>query len=70
MLGNSKRHRSSTWLERRKGSSICHVLSSVQEFVKLELVRRLQKAPVAFLITCRLYLDALNVIGKTFTPEL
>lgn len=33
----------------------CSQFRSVQEFVKLELLRRLQKAPVAFLITCRLY---------------
>lgn len=48
----------------------CTQFKSVQEFVKLELARKLQKAPAAFLIACCLYLDVLNVMGKTFIPEL
>lgn len=46
-----------------------HVLS-LNLFVKLELLRRLQKAPVAFLIRLCLYFRLLNVLGRTFTPEL
>lgn len=41
--------------EERIFSLSCSQFKSVQDFVKLQLLKRLQEAPVAFLITCRLY---------------